>query len=194
MAVIDFGCAFAHERFRNRHEGSWQTRIAFLWDQSKAADGRRWKAVGGFDYGRELSGAAIDKLTAANTTNGRVDEDAVYRGADYDSVSTVLAHGTHVLDLAAGAPPESDPALSPKIIFVQLPSYAVDDTSGGSMVPHVMDALAYIRNRVDHRAPIVVNLSYGSMAGPHDGSTILESTIDAVIEEAMGAVPPERYR
>ena len=97
-----------------------------------------------------------------------------------------------MLDLAAGAPPESDPARSPKIIFVQLPSYAVDDTSGGSMVPHVMDALAYIRNRVDHRAPIVVNLSYGSMAGPHDGSTILESTIDAVIEEAMGAVPPER--
>jgi hypothetical protein len=108
----------------------------------------------------------------------------------------VLTHGNHVLDLAAGASPEADPAACPRIIFVQLPAYAVDDTSGGSMVTHVLDALRYIVDRTHPLAPLVVNLSYGSMAGPHDGSTILESAMDALIENAMGALPsehPARY-
>ena len=196
VAVIDFGCAFAHERFRHCQENRWRTRIAYLWDQGRPASGR-WNAVDDFGYGRELHGADIDALIADNTdANAHVDESGVYLSANYNDAAKVLTHGTHVLDLAAGAPADSDPALAPEIIFVQLPSTVVDDTSGGSMVTHVMDALAYILDRVDPLAPVVVNLSYGSMAGPHDGSTILESTIDAVIEQAMGLLPthrPSRY-
>ena len=200
VAVIDFGCAFAHERFRTLRGRRWQTRIAYLWDQSRPPDAASsnagWRAVGDFGYGRELTGKAIDALIAGNTVGERVDEDAIYLSADHDSAATLLTHGNHVLDLAAGASPQVDPAACPKIIFVQLPAYAVDDTSGGSMVTHVLDALRYIVDRTHPLAPLVVNLSYGSMAGPHDGSTILESAMDALIESAMGPLPsddPARY-
>lgn len=184
MAVIDNGCAFAHERFRYRRDGVWHTRIAYLWDQSESPDlpERPWRAVPGQGYGRELTGVQIDAALDRWQIGGRVQEDELYRDLDYDKVLLVRTHGTHVLDLAAGAPaPESDSDPAPSIIFVQLPGFAVDDTSGASLVTHMLDALRYIMDRVEPDRPLVVNLSYGSMAGPHDGSTLIEKVMDAAI-------------
>lgn len=201
VAVIDYGCAFSHEAFRRRADDGWHTRIRYLWDQ----DGRHrpradspppWRPVYRRQYGWEMPGSEIDKLIRRCTTaQGLVDEDACYRRADRkgeqfsysDSVRRDLAHGTHVLDLAAGRSPLSpkgDPAEDAQIIFVQLPRVAAADTSGGSMVVHVLDAVRYILDRVEENADLVVNLSYGSMAGPHDGSTILEQALDSLIQEA----------
>ena len=184
LAVIDFGCAFAHEQFRHRTKDGWRSRIRYLWDQSPdAVPGSGWRAVGGQGYGRELTGDAIEWLLRAYPLDeDSIDEDAVYRSASYDSVSRRLSHGTHVLDLAAGASFEEDYDAHPEIIFVQLPNYAVDDTSGSSMVTHVLDALRYILDRVDDGVPVVLNLSYGSMAGPHDGTTLIEAAMDAAID------------
>lgn len=192
MAVIDSGCAFAHERFRQRGPAGWKSRIAFFWDQSPDADSAPaltapWRSVPDMGYGRELQGRDIDLLLARHAKAGRIDEDALYRAAGVDHLlARPLTHGTHVLDLAAGADPDPDPEdkdkpPQPAIIFVQLPDYAVDDTSGGSMVSHVMDALRYILNRTTDTTDVVVTLSYGSMAGPHDGSSLLECAMDAVI-------------
>lgn len=197
MAVIDFGCAFAHERFRHWNGKEWKSRIAYLWDQGgrpDTGDAPRWREVSGQGYGRELTRAAIESLVNAGLPSTvkavpprPVDEDALYRTAGFDSADTVLTHGTHVLDLAAGAESHVPLAKAPQIIFVQLPSYAVEDTSGGSMVTHVLDALRYIVDRTGPSKSLVINLSYGSMAGPHDGSTILESAMDALIAAAQGA-------
>lgn len=181
MAVIDDGCAFAHERFRSRTGQSWRARVRYLWDQGRDAQGP-WQAPAGQGYGRELSGAAIEALITAAGGGVAFDEEALYRQADYQGAQRVLSHGTHVLDLAAGADPQTS-AESPDIIFVQLPRYAVDDTSGASMVTHVMDALAYIAARTAIDQPLVINLSYGSMAGPHDGSTLIESAMDAFLAQ-----------
>jgi len=202
LAVIDFGCAFAHERFRHvDSRGRWRSRIAYLWDQGRrpgAAAGDRWRAVDEPGYGRELRRTDIDALLAAcPQAGGGIDEDAVYRRAHYDSVQAPLVHGTHVLDLAAGAEPRARLASAPEIIFVQLPDFAIEDTSGGSMVTHLLDAFRYIRDRTGEHAPLVINLSYGSMAGPHDGSTLVETVMDAAIEADMGAIGstslPTRY-
>lgn len=184
MAVIDFGCAFAHERFRRRHGAEWRTRIAYLWDQDsrRSPAGPTWQPAHGFGYGRELVASRIDRLLNAHAD---IDEERLYREADYPDVARPLAHGTHVLDLAAGGDPDAGAeTAAAQIIFVQLPSFAVDDTSGGSMVPYLMDALGYIRERVEPGARVVVNLSYGSMAGPHDGSTLCELAMDAFIRQA----------
>lgn len=191
MAVIDYGCAFAHERFRSWTGTAWRARIRYLWDQGlePAADGAGpWRRPIGQGYGRELSGAAIEGLIAAAGGAIAIDDDALYRAAGFDSAARVLTHGTHVLDLAAGAAPDADPP-PPDIIFVQLPRYAVDDTSGGSMVTHVLDALAYIGERTRPDQPLVINLSYGSMAGPHDGSTLIEAAMDAFIAQRRAAAP-----
>ncbi len=199
VAVIDFGCAFAHERFRhwNQEQQCWNTRIAYLWDQGEGRGTGPWREAAGQGYGRELAGADIDALLAVHSQRSQPDEDSIYSAAAYDSVSKVLTHGTHVLDLAAGAPADANQALQPSIIFVQLPQYAVDDTSGGSMVTHVLDALRYILERTHETAPLVINLSYGSMAGPHDGSTVVECAMDAVVATAMKPLNdsgvPSRY-
>lgn len=189
VAVIDFGCAFAHESFRFHDGQRWCSRIAYLWDQTDEDDvPHPWRKVPDQGYGRELDRRGIDFLLAKHERAGRIDEDAIYRTAHYGSVAKALTHGTHVLDLAAGARLDQTPDELPDIIFVELPRYAVDDTSGGSMVAHVMDALRYIRSRTADGFPVVVNLSYGSMAGPHDGSTLLEMAMDAWIEASIG--PP----
>lgn len=190
VAVIDAGCAFAHVNFRTHSDGRWHTRIRALWDQNADAEHPRsapWQAPAGRRYGRELDDQAIDALLAAHARGVDVDEAAVYRAARYAAdLAAPVVHGTHVTDLAAGARPAEDGTLDAasraQILFVHLPRFAVADTSGASMVGPLADALGWILERVADDATLVVNLSYGSMAGPHDGSTIVERMLDAVAE------------
>ena len=187
MAVIDAGCAFAHANFRTlRADGHWNTRIRALWDQNSDAAHERtapWRAPAGRRYGRELDNEAIDSLLAAHAQGADVNEAAIYRAAGCAAdLARPLVHGTHVADLAAGARPADDPASRADILFVHLPQFAVSDTSGASMVGPLADALGWIVERVADDATLVVNLSYGSMAGPHDGSTLVERMLDAVAE------------
>lgn len=179
IAVIDDGCAFANERFRHwdAAAGRWRSRIRWLWDQGRGPGAAApWRPVNAFRYGHELSGGDIDAWLAAHGSGGIVDEDAVYRAAAEQRTDNLALHGTHVLDLAGGAAP-GDPN-APAVIFVQLPREAVRDTSGGWLNTHVLDALWYIESRVEPGARLVVNLSFGAMAGPHDGSSLLEQAMD----------------
>jgi hypothetical protein len=121
------------------------------------------------------------------------------------------AHGTHVMDMACGpyfvqdtmctrnggAEPENPTwtkaqsfpteghgqnASDAQIIFVQLPMRTVQDTSGrNTMTTDVIDAFTYIINQCADDTQIVVNLSWGALAGPHDGTHLLEQYMDALI-------------
>lgn len=200
VAVIDDGCPFAHTSLRRLGaDGKWHTRIKSLWFQ----EDRR-------DYG--FDAPTLDRwLNAAG--NGGVDEAACYRSmrdefrrrlvasrhgdprlADrwWQRILAPAAHGAHVLDVFAGAPnplarryglgQPDDVASKAPILFVQLPRGAIDDTTGLSMNVCVLEALAYIAARVD-RHPTVINLSFGSLAGPHNGSSMLESAMDDFLED-----------
>lgn len=122
----------------------------------------------------------------------------------------------------ASAPPTGaggfvDSASRWPIIFVQLPTRTVLDTSGGSLGVHVLDGLRYIMDRADclpydrdpqdvtrtdtgsdgraERIPtdinllnhqydrnrLVVNISYGALAGPHDGTSIIEQAMADIV-------------
>jgi hypothetical protein len=196
-AVIDDGMAFAHESFRLQNGRS---RFEYFWNQDAPPP-----APSGFAYGREFSkfGAgpqAIDASMLNATHAGLVDEDQVYRtmghlhaGAlGHKPVAWRMAHGTHVMDLAAGFDMDTAPSRRP-IIGVQLPVRVTADTSGGTFGPYALDALHYILKRADQIGvqplPVVVNLSYGFMAGPHDGSSVFEQAVDEVI--ATRAAPLE---
>lgn len=77
------------------------------------------------------------------------------------------------------------------LVFVQLPTRTVADTSGGSLAVHVLDGVRYISRRalklpyegyqgVDFdfaENPVIINLSWGALAGGHDGSSILECAL-----------------
>ena len=179
VGIIDDGLAFAHERFRNPRG---LTRIEFLWDQGYYSPGFVRP-----HYGRELTNAEIDRYVADSTFNDFVDEDAVYRLAGYQAVRRRIAHGTCVLDITAGSDPSDDTPEPPRIIGVQLqaPSRKTRDRSAGWLAVRVLDGLRYILDRADEVAPkgcpVVANLSFGNIAGPHDGSSILERAIDELI-------------
>ena len=185
VAVIDDACAFAHERFRYVDAaGHWQPRIRFLWDQgtaSQAPAAPRWRQTKGFDYGRELDGHDIGDLLRDPrcSTSTVIDESRLYELVEHAGVERLEMHGTHVLDLAAGADPrQASTQDEPKIIFVQLPTAQVRDTSGSWLAVNVVDALRYVHQRVRKDAKLVINLSYGAMAGPHDGTSLIEQAIE----------------
>lgn len=194
VAVIDDGIAFAHERFRFA-DGT--TRFRYFWDQDDLPPDVTLpgnKLVKGFGYGHEMTGCQINTLMGQCTHAGVIDEDEVYRRARQKLVGRRAAHGTHVMDVACGLDPAVATPASPYIIGVQLPKWAVEETSGGLLTPLVDAAIAYILNRADLIAaaedtgplPVVVNLSYGTIAGPHDGTGVLEAAMDQWIA-ARGA-------
>jgi hypothetical protein len=200
LGIIDGGLAFAHANFR-RPDG--RTRIARFWRQDQEGRG---PAPSGLGYGHELTSAQIDRAMRTHTYGGLVDETQVYRdfrmGVEIDKR---VNHGTHVLDIAAGprkvraqianlppgfdAPPTwapaDDDASRCDIVAVQLDWDTVVDTSGGSMNVHILDGLMYILSRCAADARIAINVSWGTLAGPHDGSSVLEAAMDQLL--ALGA-------
>ena len=121
-------------------------------------------------------------------------------------------HGARVLHLLAGpevvlfAPSAPDtapstasatvqaalapvPAVRLPIVFVQLPAQCIADTSGDSLAMHVIDGARYIAARTADAAPYsswatTINISLGGIAGPHDGSSLVEMALDALAADA----------
>ena len=191
IGIIDDGIAFAHERFRT---ADGKTRVQYFWrmdgpleENSTVSTGREiWKV----DFGTRKG---IDSLLSDFGAPGLVDEDQVYRAArfvdfrleDHKAAAFNTAHGTLVLDLAAGSNPRQAPA-NKAIIAVQLPVAATADTSGAGLEVYVKQAVDYILDRADRLAngrqfPVVINFSYGTIAGPHDGTSAIEAAIDNCI-------------
>jgi hypothetical protein len=193
VGIIDDGLAFAHQRFRR----AGASRVEYLWRQDWPSN-QPWSPGYGTELQKGTVGGTpgIDSRIAQCKHAGLVDEDEIYRLTGHVDFSSNLhhaaalrrAHGTHVMDLAAGFDESSAPSDRP-IVAVQLPIQTTADTSGGKLDNPVCDGLWYLAYRADHvaahmgsgRLPLVVNLSYGLIAGPHDGSSIIERAIDQFI-------------
>jgi hypothetical protein len=190
VGIIDDGIAFAHERFR---DGPTTTRIASLWLQSQQITNASPTLFG---RGREFTKEDIDQLLNAAQTHGRVDEDRVYRDAgvadfaeaEHKSLARRASHGTHVLDIATGPQRGSNPTWP--IVCVQLPSAVTADTSGALLTQWAIEGVWYIllqslrvAAKLQTRPiPVVINLSYGFTAGPHDGSHPLERLLQRAVD------------
>ncbi len=207
VAVIDFGCPFLNPRFAN----SAGSRIAALWDQgssvptfdmtnpvgvAKAAKWP-WRSTAHFQYGRELNATAIQAMASAVAgPNGAIEETLAYRGIDYlvaydDPRRRVwmATHGAHVLDMAGGTldpldnkdEATTDAAGKANLVFVQLPALTAADSAGGSLSAHLLDGLRYVLDVCSGKSKVVANISYGTFAGPHDGSSLIESAMDELL-------------
>lgn len=194
FGLIDDGVAFAHTNFL---QGS-QARVRYFWRQDSKGVGEVPAAMG---YGHELTGKDIEAAIARRTYAGLTDESLVYSDLELPQLQKATSHGTHVLDLACGpraalssianlppgfnSPPEwapaQDPASAVPIVAVQLDYETVADTSGGSMNVHVLDGLLYTLSRCAPDATVVVNISFGTLAGPHDGTSLLEAAMDQLM-------------
>lgn len=197
VAVIDDGIAFAHRNFRDA-EG--HSRIESCWLQSARSD-QSSRVL----FGREWLREEIDNLIAEARdeeeiySNLPMSEDDARYGAALRRFST---HGTHVLDIAAGHRHGSiDPAWTTagndtldrvRIIAVQLPPAAVADTAGFGKDAYILSAFHHIFERADQiyaaygvneaaQQALVVNFSFGSTGGSHNGVGRVERAIDELI-------------
>jgi hypothetical protein len=190
VGVIDDGLAFAHDRFRN----GIASRVEYWWLQ----DGIYLRGPTNRLYGRELGKADIDALLVDCTSAGLVNEDELYQRAglndfrfdSHKSAAWLHSHGTHVMDLASGYDAH-DARDDRPIVCVQLPARVTADTSGADLRPFAMAAIDYILECADRIAqdrgvrilPVVINLSYGTIGGPHDGTSFFERYINWRVAE-----------
>jgi len=197
VGIIDDGIAFAHRRFRRQISGTsgpeWIPRIEWFWDQGQTSFDSTQQ--GEVPYGVEWAGARAVGTGIGNLTElfrmcthaGLIDEDEIYRITHQTQVRHRARHGTHVLDLAAGAEPK-DPD-SPAIVAVQLAEEIAANPDNPAVQWNILEGLAYIiwrahcipRQPDTSPPPIVVNLSYGVYDGPHDGSLFLERAMDKIV-------------
>ena len=187
VGVIDDGIGFLNARFRE--DDATRTRFDAVWLQAFGAL-RDWPAglpKPPFRSGQLAthSGAILGRAEIDWLLGCGLGEEAIYRrlsralhrpGA-HRSLERAFSHGTHVADLAAGADPRSgDPALRWPMLGVQLPPEAVDDTAGTYLDVLGFQAVRWIlrRARALGRGPVIVNVSFGSVAGPKDGTRPVE--------------------
>jgi subtilisin family serine protease len=179
LGVVDFGCDFAHKNFRL---ANGKSRILAIWDQSGIA-----RPTSPQGYGRLY---VKDEIDAALKT---IDP---YRRLGYspreDFGAQIGTHGTHVMDIATGNGLGSGvPGCAPEadIVFVEsstskLPWFgpeAVGQSLGDSV--QMIEAVRYIFEFAGTR-PCVVNLSMGTNGGPHDGTTLVDQSFDALVRSA----------
>lgn len=176
VAAVDWGFDFAHPNFRNQ-DGS--TRALALWDQT--ASGPSPEPYG---YGRVFTRGDIDQALRADQPYVALG----YHPASGDAVGRG-AHGTHVLDIAAGngrvsgspagMAPEAD------LLFVHL---ATPGTGGRASLGDsvtLLEALDWLA-RASQGKLLAVNCSVGRHGGPHHGLTLVERAIDAFVAERPG--------
>ena len=187
IGVIDDGIAFLNARFRR--PGATRTRLDAVWLQAFRALGA-WpeglprppmrSGQHGTLMGAVLSAAEIDWLLAHGPG-----EEAVYRHlsralhepGQHRSLERAFAHGTHCADLAAGADPGSgDPATRWPILGVGLPPEAVDHSAGTYIELLAVLGVRWILRRARGlgHGPVVINVSFGALAGPKDGTKPVE--------------------
>lgn len=175
VGIVDYGCDFAHHNFLT---ASRKTRLHCIWDQNGPVS-----AGSPFSYGRVYTRKEINAALREADPYA-----ALGYGADLDPQGT---HGTHVMDIAAGNGRGSGTAgVAPRadLIFVDvshtdLPWNGPDvaTRSFGDSV-RLLEALQFIFQEAGDR-PCVVNVSLGTNGGPHDGRTLAEMGIDALVSE-----------
>ena len=195
VGILDSTLDLYHDNFR--HSADNHSRVLYLWDQtlSKAVGEHTPRATpyaGGSpapDYGVEYTKADIDaQLDAFALGNA-------YSLVRHNSTGELASHGTAVAGIAVGngrvthsdgvkytgAAPAAD------IIFVAQPDLY---TSGLLVdISQVADAFQYVFERATLlNKPCVVNLSHGDNLGPHDGTSVGERFLDALLETPGRAI------
>lgn len=148
-------------------------------------------------YGHELKRTRIEAAITRCTQQDRLDEDALYRHLQLWELQHAGQHGTHVASLAAGprmpvrtighedSPPDWRPAddvgSRASLVVAQLDWASAADSSGGALNVSVLDALAWALTRCVGGAPAAINLSWGALAGAHNGSSLIESAMAQLI-------------
>jgi subtilisin family serine protease len=177
VAALDFGLDFAHPNFLNP-DGT--TRLLAFWDQGAGYDAAHPNRFG---YGRQYTPAEINAALATADP---------YRALGYGpqpSDSGKGSHGTHTLDIAAGngraAGSRPGAASEAGLIFVHLSTRRLGTSENLGDSVRLLEALDWV-NETARGRPWVVNLSVGSTAGSHDGTSLVEQGMHELLRARDG--------
>lgn len=180
IGIIDHGINFAHERFRD----GMQSNIDFAWDQ-----GGVYQQGSDVPFGREFQGHQITQIL--RDSDG-CDAEALRRMGltDFERpgerpLARRLSHGTHVLDLAAGATGWEEQSQAPHIIAVNLPPVVAREPSGALLGIFFIQAVEYILNcarGLSNPGPVTLNFSFALSGGPRRGRHVLERSMEALLD------------
>ena len=165
VGIVDIGFQTDHPTFFNQ-QGN-KTKIISMWHQQHATG----KRPNNFNYGSEYK-----------------DTQEILTAIDNDGT-----HGTHVAGIAAGSGLLSTNfkyrgmAPEAELSFVGI-KYA-NDSLGGSALgdfvvanPTIIDGYKYLFDVGDkHQKPVVANLSWGMHTGPHDGTSLFDLSVAALV-------------
>ena len=163
VGVFDTGIDFTHEDFR---DASGATRLLGLWDMTRSG-----QPPAGFSLGFYCDRPAIQRVI-----------DNPSEAFAFCPEQDTNGHGSHT----SGPPPVMDPRSVTAARRFSIPASrrwpSLIIVKGGNSLfseTNVIDGLRWMEaeSRARNR-PMVVNLSLGGHAGPHDGTRLFEQEID----------------
>ncbi len=170
IGVVDYGFDFTLADFCS----GGSTRALALWDQQLKPTGTETSPAG-YGYGVEYKASDINAALATSTPHTTVRH-----------TPSPSEHGTHVLGIAVG---NGSSGPSPKthigvayeadIVFVNPAQGALPLTSSD----RIAEAIKYIFDQAKAlKRAAVVNVSLGHNGAGHDGESVVERTIDRLLE------------
>lgn len=155
IGIADSGIDYTNSVFRNQNG---TTRILKLWDQ------------------------VTDRTYDETEINQALNSETPYALVDSRDPT---GHGTHVAGIAAGNFAENKNnnlgiATKSKLIIVKM---ATASENSFPRTTQLMEAIDFIINQAnEYNMPLSLNLSFGNTYGSHDGTSLLSTYIDSVID------------
>ncbi|MBE5950968.1 MAG: peptidase S8 [Lachnospiraceae bacterium] len=171
VAILDSGIDYMHPDFRNE-DGT--TRIAALWDQTT-------------DFGRPPKGYAVGTLFSKEQINLALRQETAEERRRIVPSNDLSGHGTHVAGIAAGNGRASDGkyrgvAYESELLVVKLKRNL---SAGASDTASLMEGIDFcLRYAIERSQPVVLNFSYGTNEGAHNGRSLLETYLNTVLPMA----------
>ena len=159
VGIIDNGLDYTHPNFK---DSNGNLRIKKVWEQLNTTG----NSPTPFNYGSQFTSSS----TILNKMRDMIGE----------------SHGTHVTGIASGSGignPNLLKGMAPDtdIILVSNGSDLVSEIAGISNGTKLVDAINYIKNYANSVGkPSVINMSFGTNLGPHDGTDLLSASLNAL--------------
>ena len=187
LGIVDDGLPILNARFTRNYLDS---RFEALWSQVLLADRPGTPATGTVETRAELNTFLGRLRREGHGEIYRERAEALFPFGTGHALNHAASHGSIMLDLAAGAPPqaEGDMIRDVPILGVQLPPQSFDDTSGRRLELPLLQAIRWMLFQTfvpDRAKALVINASLGIVAGPKNGRSFLEQQIKREIDRAI---------
>jgi subtilisin family serine protease len=186
VGIVDIGgCDFYHPNFVKNNK----SRLLYLWDQTGRSGHDKPKPQH-YDYGVEYSQERINQALERASNSAAADKrEVAYTDLDYHPIDK--AHGTHVMDIAAGSSamyPGVAPGADLIYVHIGIPTDPrAEELKDMGSSKFLLDAVQYIFEKAND-TPVVINLSLGGNGGSHDGTSVVESAFDNWLKKTGRAI------